>query len=144
MSDKVFIYGLEDPRVRKFFYVGSSSDPCKRFKEHLRAKCTDVTPVVKELDDQGLFPILVILEEVAPHERRRREHDWMRFYKELNHSLVNRKVPQNAVERGDRMTTMNVSLPQKLIDAISEEATRRDVTRSDYVRTLLQSVLSSS
>lgn len=85
-----FVYGLIDPRIDLFFYVGASVDPKKRTCSAGNYKCNSkVTKVFQELDSVGLKPTLKVLEDVSLDAKFERERYWMVKCANEGHPLVN-------------------------------------------------------
>ncbi len=87
---KTFIYGLKDPETKLIRYIGKSNDPEKRYRDHLRDKSiTYKTYWIKSLAAKGLYPELVILEEVLIECWQERECYWITYYREQSIPLTN-------------------------------------------------------
>lgn len=79
------IYALVHPEDKKVRYVGLTKDVDKRYQQHLR-KAT----WIQELKNQGLKPVLSILETVDALEvAKEREQYWIGRYEGLGHALEN-------------------------------------------------------
>jgi hypothetical protein len=71
-----YIYALEDPRDNRYFYVGQTSNPERRYKQHIRHvdNCNPQKDAwVDEIVGAGLQPVMVILEQVSFQEVNDRE-----------------------------------------------------------------------
>lgn len=76
---KTYIYGLQDPRDKKIYYIGKSNNPSARLKRHLDDMGVNG---LKEdwlagLRSCGLVPDIVILEETTMQDWQARERDWI-------------------------------------------------------------------
>ncbi len=87
------IYALADPRDDSIRYVGCSSDPAKRLREHLRSKADnneEKMAWIAELRDASMLPRLVILEEVEDSQRAwEREDRWILYHLHGGEPLTN-------------------------------------------------------
>lgn len=88
-----YIYGLRDPLTREIRYVGKSTQPIFRLRGHLKdAKeaRTHKQRWLRQLEEKGLAPELVILEEVkAPRTWQQAEREWIAKGKEMGWPLTN-------------------------------------------------------
>jgi len=67
MTETIFIYGLVDPRDTKVYYVGRTTRPKARLDQHINAKANGPKRRwISDLIDNGLYPEMLILEEVDP------------------------------------------------------------------------------
>lgn len=87
------IYTLVDPRDGAVRYVGLSQDAEQRYRNHCHA--TDIVSSayiwLKELKEQGLKPLLFIIEEgLNGNIAWERETYWMVFFLKEEEPLVNR------------------------------------------------------
>ena len=94
------IYSLIDPRDHTAFYVGSTKDSDRRFKEHIN--CYEANSVknarIQELQELGLMVIMQILEQVETlEEAREREVFWVRYYMDKGTGLATIQIPRSAV-----------------------------------------------
>lgn len=76
---EVSIYALKDPRTDQIRYVGRARNVERRHREH----CYYGSPNRKmrqwivELSNQGLLPVVQVLEVTTDSEARAREHYWL-------------------------------------------------------------------
>ena len=87
-----FIYALLDPITKEVRYVGKADKPSKRFRRHLRENSTEATHKarwIKVLLDNGLRPLLEVIDEVLQSEWKAAEAAYISFYKEEGCNLVN-------------------------------------------------------
>jgi hypothetical protein len=90
MTDKVYIYGLADPRDRKIRYVGHTIDLDQRTGQHLTDPAkTPKTAWIAELAALGLRPIMVELDEVDYAERFTVEYRWIYLGRQRGWPLTN-------------------------------------------------------
>lgn len=75
-----YIYGLACPVSNEVRYIGQTSDPIRRFNEHLIDK-TDCSKArwVRSLVELDLRPSLIVLEVVADDDNLQREANWIAF-----------------------------------------------------------------
>lgn len=93
-----FIYAIEvtiDPHERKraVLYVGYTTRPEKRRKEHLGTICQRERPLlwrhILKWRTEGLFPRFVVLEECTLATAARQELVWIARYLDAGHQLAN-------------------------------------------------------
>lgn len=83
------IYCLIDPEDGGVRYIGKSTDPERRFKDHLRiSKQTHTYCWIKSLREKGLTPIMKII-EICGEDWKIRERYWISYYKSLSVNLTN-------------------------------------------------------
>jgi DNA-binding XRE family transcriptional regulator len=85
------IYGLRDPRNDLYCYIGKSSVGNKRALSHLtKSHSSKVNEWIKELNNNWLYPLIDIIEEVdSLDDLMEREKYWIRYYYNLNPNLLN-------------------------------------------------------
>lgn len=86
------IYCLSDPDTHQVRYVGKSSRPAKRFREHVASagdKKTHRDCWVLSLISSGRNPVFEILAEVPVLEWEFWERAYIKFFKELGCDLTN-------------------------------------------------------
>ena len=92
---KTFIYSLVCPLDGQVKYVGKANDPKGRFRKHKSLGDTNTgdntakNEWIKSLLDQGLLPILDIIEEVDVTEWKDKEKFYVRQFKENGIKLFN-------------------------------------------------------
>jgi len=92
---KTYIYSLVCPLDGQVKYVGKANDPKGRFRKHKSLGDTntgdnsDKNEWIKTLLDQGLLPILEIIEEVDVTEWKAKEKFYVRQFKENGIKLFN-------------------------------------------------------
>jgi hypothetical protein len=92
---KTYIYSLVCPLDGKVKYVGKANDPKGRFRKHKSLGDTNTgdniekNKWIKSLLDQGLLPILEILEEVDVTEWKEKEKFYVRQFREQGVELFN-------------------------------------------------------
>jgi len=79
MSSAVSIYALSDPRTREVRYVGKTTDPRQRLRQHSSDSRGRITPTkawLRSLRRDGLTPIMQVLETCTADawEERERHH----------------------------------------------------------------------
>lgn len=98
MSDgTVFIYALCEPDTGEVRYVGKTQDPYHRFYEHVapnqdnRKSNTHKYRWIQQLRQQGVQPLMRIIEEVSEQEWQERERYWIAYYHATGAHLTNIK-----------------------------------------------------
>jgi GIY-YIG catalytic domain len=89
-----FVYALIDPRTDVVAYVGISFNATWRFSQHLKCDSTNraKNAWIQQLQDEGLQPILKILETVETADiARKREKHWINYYATQHMPLRNMK-----------------------------------------------------
>lgn len=86
------IYSLTNPVDLKVFYVGCTKDIKSRFKTHLQNK---KSPIITQLLQDGLLPIIQILEECNIEYSRINEDKWVQYFLHQNIKLENRTLISN-------------------------------------------------
>lgn len=88
---KNIIYGLKDPRNDVFQYIGKSTVGNKRALGHLiKSHSEKVNEWVKSLNDNWLYPIVEIIEEVENlDDLPEKEKYYINYYYEINPNLLN-------------------------------------------------------
>lgn len=105
-KEKVMIYALASPDGERIRYVGASSQPKRRYYQHLgSATHRTRTPVgdwLLELKQQGDRPVLILLKEVPFGRWKAEERLWTSVLKLRGEPLLNRQnhlYHYSAVER---------------------------------------------
>lgn len=89
-----FVYALIDPRTDAVAYIGISFNATWRFSQHLKCDSTNnaKNTWIKELQSEGLNPVLKILETVETSEvARKREMYWIKYFASQQMPLRNIK-----------------------------------------------------
>ena len=92
MENKVYIYGLKDPRDCQIKYNGKTINIDRRYKEHIqthRNRKSKKNSWIINLIKNGLEPIMEIIEECNLDNWEEREIFWISYYKELGFNLKN-------------------------------------------------------
>jgi len=84
MRTKTFIYGLFCPIDNELKYIGKSNDPISRFRKHRQMSDNNhlKNEWIKHLHDNGLKPILKLLEEVSIEEWKQKEKIYITKHRE--------------------------------------------------------------
>lgn len=88
----VFIYALKEPDTGEIRYVGKTSNPDKRFHEHIDNNPREKTRKyywIQSLKSRGLEPVLEILDEVSGEHWRQWEVAYIEFFQEQGWNLTN-------------------------------------------------------
>lgn len=89
---KIYIYVLIDPKTEYIRYVGNTINPTKRLQNHIRrSKYLKYHSAVwiKSLLDNGLQPIMNIIEIADENTWEVREKYWIDFYRNQPYELTN-------------------------------------------------------
>ena len=92
MNKIVYIYSLKDPRDYQIKYIGKTIDIDRRRKEHNqihRNKKSKKNSWIIHLIENGMQPIMEILEECEETNWVEREMYWIQYYKEFGFDLKN-------------------------------------------------------
>ena len=92
MKNNVYIYSLKDPRDYQIKYIGKTIDVNRRRKEHNqihRNRRSKKNSWIIHLIENGMQPIMEVLEECDVANWVEREMYWIRYYKELGFDLKN-------------------------------------------------------
>jgi predicted GIY-YIG superfamily endonuclease len=136
-QDTYSIYALGHPSEKTLHYVGMTTNPTKRYKQHLRASSSrSLSQWIQQLATQGLKPIMLLFEENIPDEQtaREREKYWIAFFAKNNHPLENfshneeylrkRAEEQAFAEQEARALARLTPEEQVKLSALNEEGTR--------------------
>jgi hypothetical protein len=112
----VAIYGLVDPRTDAVRYVGKAAGPKRRLKEHwVRRSGTGVKNAwLRELDAEGLRPVMVILEVVPKSGWRVREADHVSRLEKGGIELLNSAAAGAGPDAGHCQRWSDASAREKL------------------------------
>jgi len=86
----LLIYGLKCPKTHDYKYIGKSSNGLIRPKTHLTlSHNVSVRLWVEELREEGLCPLIDVIEECSEDNLSERETFWIAYYHELVSPLMN-------------------------------------------------------
>lgn len=89
MSDLI-IYGLRCPKTHYYKYIGKSSSGLVRPKTHLvLSHNNSVRLWIEELREEGLCPLIDVIEECSEDNLLEREKFWIAYYHESVYPLMN-------------------------------------------------------
>ncbi len=79
LMDKWFIYSLSDPKSGMIRYIGATTDPTRRYNEHLNGIKQNRTlkKWVESLRRGRLYPKMSILEQVSEREWEQKERQYI-------------------------------------------------------------------
>jgi DNA-binding XRE family transcriptional regulator len=84
------IYGLRCPKTDDYKYIGKSSSGYERAKAHLTfSHNNSVNLWVSELREEGLSPLIDVLEECDENNLTIKEQFWIQFYEDKGCKLMN-------------------------------------------------------
>lgn len=87
---EILVYGLRDPRTDEYRYIGKSMSGLNRPKAHFTYSHNDSVNIwVLELREQGLCPVIDVLEECLEEELVSKEKFWINFYESTGCKLFN-------------------------------------------------------
>lgn len=92
MRETTFIYALKDPRTDEIRYIGKANNPDERYHNHLvqcRDKNTHKRNWINKLKEEGLKPILEVLEEVPINQWKDCEKRYIKKYIDEGCDLMN-------------------------------------------------------
>ena len=93
MSKTIFIYGLREDNSGEYRYIGKTSRPENRLKEHLSEKIRKFSYYklnwIKQCEENNTEIVLEILDEVSESNWQEKESEYIQKYKTLGHRLTN-------------------------------------------------------
>lgn len=136
MSDLI-IYGLRCPRTHYYKYIGKSSIGLVRPKTHLvLSHNNSVRLWVEELREEGLCPLIDVIEECSEDNLLEREKFWIVYYHESVSPLM------NIIEyKGYNITKIQEELKieeQKLTDKLSR--VKQEISNLDNIHEFIKYV----
>jgi len=114
--NQYLIYGLRCPKTDDYKYIGKSSSGLERAKAHLTYSHNEsVNHWVAELREQGLCPLVDVIEECTEEELQIKEHFWIQYYTARGCKLMNSIFYRGAaIEKLEQQ----VAEAQKELDAV--------------------------
>jgi hypothetical protein len=92
----VYIYDLSDPRTSEVRYIGKSVNPKERLATHIRDARRGVVVHCKRWIDgllqQGLLPVLGIIEKTTKENANEAECYWIACFRFMGANLTNRTI----------------------------------------------------
>ena len=136
MSD-LLIYGLKCPKSDDYRYIGKSSNGLRRPKTHLiLSHNLSVRLWVEELREEGLCPLIDVIEECSEDNLLEREKFWIAYYHELVYPLM------NIIEyKGSSITKIQEELKieeQKLADKLNK--IKQEISNLDNIHEFIKYV----
>jgi hypothetical protein len=89
---KVYIYTLEHPVTKEVRYIGKTKNPKERFHNHcnrLHNQYSHKRNWINSLRNQGLKPVMNILDEIEESEWKYWEKFWIEQFRQWGFDLVN-------------------------------------------------------
>jgi hypothetical protein len=84
-----FIYLLTDPRNNEAVYIGKTTEPTTRLRNHIKRPCSgQMTRFIASLPS-GVFPKMEVIESCDHVNWEQREKFWIRKFRELGANLLN-------------------------------------------------------
>jgi group I intron endonuclease len=108
----VYIYTLSDPRTHRVRYVGKSTDPRERWRQHwsrARACRNHRECWLKGLRDAGLKPVVSVIETCSEIDWKARECYWIAHYRQLFPDLLNITDGGDGLENPTEETRAKIS-----------------------------------
>jgi len=135
MTTKCFIYALVDPRTDAIRYVGKTTNPSWRFRQHLRYDRTDShkSRWLALLSKLGLTPKWVVLEEVKLSEWQEKERFWIANLKKDGCSLTNETPGGDGRQKGFKHKPASV---RKIVEALKRRSP--EIRRQAALKTSLK------
>lgn len=128
MTKTYLIYGLRCPKTDDYRYIGKSSSGINRAKSHLTYSHNEsVNHWVLELREEGLAPLVDVIEECQESELVIKEHFWIQYYQRVGCVLFNHiKYKGKAIEglekevdKEESRLNDKISLVRNLINGMS-------------------------
>lgn len=111
MEKTIFIYQLICPIDGKIKYIGATSEPEKRFWEHIKINnLTKKSVWIKSLLRANKIPILRIIDIVIYRERNQIEQFYIQKYIREGVVLFNRRVAKSEYCKGYKGRTINIEI----------------------------------
>lgn len=135
---KNIIYGLKDPRNDVYQYIGKSTVGNTRALKHLTESHSEkVSEWIKTLNDNWLYPIVEVLEEVDNiNDLPERESYYIDYYHNINPNLLNIQLVNSNINptrsKEDEEDFNNLSrLLSKLPTILKNERIYRKLTQKE-------------
>lgn len=126
IMSEYLIYGLRCPKTDEYRYIGKSSSGLKRAKAHLTFSHNEsVNHWVMELREQGLCPLIDVLEECCEDNLLVKEKFWIQFYESKGCRLMNsiiykgsaiEKLQQDISEEQEKLNEMLQDLKSEVAE----------------------------
>lgn len=135
----MFIYRLIDPRDQEVRYVGRCVNPKARLAKHCRGDRGTCHRVrwINHLLEQGLKPVMEIVEECADDIWQERERHWIAYHLEQGDRLTNGTVGGEGIdgyvftpEQRQRLSDAHRGLPSPLKGRTVPDEVRAKVSAS--------------
>ena len=85
-----FVYELIDPRTRRRAYIGCTTNPNLRIRQHLAGACKTTREWVAELRGARLYPVMRIKRTRTEDRAFKLERSWIRAAKARGEEILNR------------------------------------------------------
>lgn len=127
--NQYLIYGLRCPKTDDYKYIGKSSSGMKRAQAHLTYSHNEsVNHWVAELREQGLSPLIDVIEECSEEDLQIKEHFWIQYFTARGCKLMNSILYRGAaIEKLEKdIADAQKELEQvfnKVIETITETST---------------------
>ena len=121
--NQYLIYGLRCPKTDDYRYIGKSSSGLHRANAHLTYSHNEsVNHWVAELREQGLCPLVDILEECSEEDLQLKERFWIQFYADKGCKLMNSIVYRgSAIEKLEKQVEDAQKELSVLLNTIHDE-----------------------
>ena len=128
----MFIYVLVDPRDGDIRYVGASTDPHKRYRQHVKdLRRSDYrTAWIKKLLRLGLQPILRMIQEVPSDVCDEAERYWIKTLRDLGCRITNGTAGGTGLVAPSAEVRARMSTAQKALYASSAEFRERHAAKN--------------
>jgi GIY-YIG catalytic domain len=106
----IYIYALVDPRDGRMRYIGKTTNPVKRFREHCNDKNAKLHRVcwIQSLKRQNLLPVMDILSELSDEANwQKEEMTWISCARDAGCDLT------NGTDGGDGLTNITPEIKDK-------------------------------
>lgn len=110
----VYIYTLEHPLTGEIRYVGKTKNPKMRFHNHcnkLHNEKSHKRNWINKLKQEGLRPVMIILDEVPETEWKYWEKFWIGQFRQWNFNLVNHTSGGDGLTNGNQTSFTKGHIP---------------------------------
>ena len=111
---KVYIYTLEHPVTKEVRYIGKTKNPKERFHNHcnrLHNQYSHKRNWINSLRNQGLKPVMNILDEINESEWKYWEKFWIEQFRQWGFDLVNHTSGGDGLTVGNQTSFKKGSIP---------------------------------
>lgn len=140
--ETVSIYALLNPLNDQVFYVGCSHNPKTRLYNHVNYDYGDYkSEVISEIELQGKYVDLIILEECNIKDAAHLENSYMEYFMSLGHTLKQNfksKYPSSLRKKINNFKRNQLNINVKYTDEIQKLAFELSVPKDFLIRIALK------